>query len=334
MSDDVYDITIIGGGPTGCFALFYAGVREMKAKIIEAMNYLGGQLTALYPEKHIYDMPGFPKVLGRDLARDMEKQALQWGATVCLGEKVLDLKARDDKLWEIVTEKAVHLTKTVLICAGVGAFAPRKLGVPDIDDLVGKGAYHNMPPRDVVQGKDVLIVGGGDSAVEWALELSEGIARSVILVHRRDRFRAHEESVRRLLLSSKIKVFVNQEIKGLCDSGPGLHCVVVYDSRTKQETQLPCDVLLLGLGFVADVGTFKKWGLDIEENSIKVDTQGETNLPGVFAAGDIVTYPGKVKLIATGAAEAVAAVTAARYYLDPAAKPPAVHSSEDPRFAR
>jgi len=334
MAEDAYDITIVGGGPTGCFALFYAGVREMKAKIVEAMSNLGGQVTALYPEKYIYDVPGFPKVLGRDLVRSMELQALQWGATVCLNEKVLDLKQRDDKSWQIATDKAVHLSKTVLICAGVGAFAPRPLGLREIDALVGKGAYPNMPPRDAVAGKNVVIIGGGDSAVEWALELSEGIAGSVTLVHRRDRFRAHEESVHRMLLSPKIKVLVNHEVKGLCGHEPPLHCLVVYDNRTKQETMLNCQVLLLGLGFVADVGTFKKWGLEIEDNAIKVDTRGATNLPGIFAAGDISTYPGKVKLIATGAAEAVMAVTAARYYLDPSAKPPTAHSSEDPRFAR
>jgi len=328
--EDVCDVTIVGGGPTGCFALFYAGVRDMKAKLIEALPQLGGQLTALYPEKYIFDMPGFPKVLGRDLSKSMEEQALQWGATVCVSEKATDLTRLDD-IWQITTDKGQHFTKCIVLCSGVGAFAPRRLGIEEVERLEGDVVYYSMPPRAVVKGKNVVIVGGGDSAVEWAVELSQGMASSVTLVHRRDSFRAHEDNVHRLEISPA-RVLLSHEVKGLCDHSKALHCIIAYHNRTMKETLLPCDVLLLGLGFVADVGLLKKWGLELESNDVKVDTFMATNLPGVFAAGDIVTYPGKTKLIAAGTAEAAVAINSAKVYVDPKARKAAVHSSEDPRF--
>jgi thioredoxin reductase len=329
--EDLFDVTIIGGGPTGCFALFYAGVRAMKAKLIEALPELGGQVTALYPEKSIFDMPGFPKILGRELSKQMGQQATQWDFPVCLGEKVTDLVRHDDT-WQINTSRGEHLTRSILVCSGVGAFAPRRLGIEEIESMEGDGVYYNRPPDEIVKGKNVVIVGGGDSAVEWAIELADGIASSVTLIHRRDSFRAHEDNVNRLK-ASNVQVLLSHEVKGLCDHSKALHCVVAYHNRTHKETVLPCNVLLLGLGFVADVGLLKKWGLELEGNEVRVDTAMTTNLPGVFAAGDIVTYPGKTKLIATGTAEAAIAINSAKLYVDPSAKRTVVHSSEDPRFA-
>jgi len=188
--EDIYDLTIIGGGPVGLFGLFYAGMREMKTKVIDSLQELGGQLIAIYPEKYIYDMPGFPKVKAKDLVRDMVEQGLQYGATTALGEMVQTLRRREDGIWELVTGRGItHLSRTVVITVGAGGFEPRKLDLPGLDELEGRDVFYFVTDMEAFRDRDVLIIGGGDSAVDWALHLN-GIASSIALCHRRDKFRA------------------------------------------------------------------------------------------------------------------------------------------------
>ncbi|MBI4532280.1 MAG: NAD(P)/FAD-dependent oxidoreductase [Candidatus Latescibacteria bacterium] len=323
---EIFDITIIGGGPTGLFGAFYAGMRNVRTKIIDSLPQLGGQLSALYPEKYIYDVAGFPKILAKDLVRNLEDQALQFHPAVCLDEKVIDLQRNGDGILVLTTEPGrIHLTRTVMIAAGVGAFVPRKLDIPDFDRLEGRGVYYFVKNLQAFQGDDVLIVGGGDSAVDWALTL-EHIAKHVTLIHRRDQFRAHEESVKQLMISGvEVKVFY--ELKAIRGE-ERVESVVIFDNRTREEEERRIDVLLLNIGFLANLGPIKSWGLGIEGNGIRVNSQMETNIPGVYAAGDIADYPGKLKLIATGVGEAAVAVNNAKHYIDPSAKIFPGHSSD------
>jgi thioredoxin reductase len=325
-SQDVYDITIVGGGPSGLFAAFYAGLRAAKTKIIDSLPQLGGQLAALYPDKYIYDIPGFPQVLAKELVDRQITQAMAFSPAVCLNEKVMALHSRADGPWELHSDQGnTHLSRTVIVAAGVGAFVPRTLDVPNVDRMEGKGVYYYVQDLETFRGKNVIVVGGGDTALDWALSLYS-IAKQVTLVHRRDRFRAHEESVRNLFASpSEILLF--HELKAL----HGHDCVeaaTIFDNRTGEERMLPVDAVVSGLGYLANLGPIKEWGLEIVRNSIRVDTTMQTNLPGVYAVGDITTYEGKIKLIATATAEAAIAANYAKNYLDPQARVFPGHSSE------
>jgi thioredoxin reductase (NADPH) len=325
-TQDIFDITIIGGGPSGLFAAFYAGLRDAKTKIIDSLPQLGGQLAALYPDKYIYDIPGFPKVLAHQFVERQIDQAMQFSPTVCLDEKVLELDLDSDGLLVLETEAGkVHRSRTAIIAAGVGAFVPRTLDIPDVQRMEGKGIYYFVKDLQKFAGQRVMVVGGGDTALDWALGL-QGIASQVTLVHRRGRFRAHEESINELF-SSPSRVLVHHELEAL----HGKECIeaaTVFDNRTGEETTLEIDSLVLGLGFLANLGPIKKWGLNLVKNSILVDATMQTNLPGVFAVGDITSYEGKIKLIATATAEAAVAVNYAKSQLEPGARVFPGHSSD------
>ena len=323
---DILDITIIGGGPSGLFAAFYAGMRDARTKIIDSLPQLGGQLMALYPDKYIYDIPGFPKVLAREFVGRQVEQALDFGPQVCLDEKVTRLTRRADGLIELQTEPGnVHLSRTAIIAAGVGAFVPRTLDIPDLKEMEGKGVYYFVKDLETFQGQRVLVVGGGDTALDWAKSLL-GVARSVILIHRRGTFRAHEQSVKEVLVSSA-DVLTYYELKAL-HGDERVEAATVFDNRSGQEVTLEIDSVVLGLGFLANLGPIKEWGLDIERNSIQVDNTMQTNLPGVYAVGDITTYEGKIKLIATATAEAAIAANYAKNFIDPKSKIAPGHSSD------
>jgi thioredoxin reductase len=325
-TQDVYDITIIGGGPSGLFAAFYAGLRAARTKIIDSLPQLGGQLAALYPDKYIYDIPGFSKVLAHEFVERQVEQAMAYDPAVCLDEKVTDLKLRPDGLLELETEAGnVHLSRTAIVAAGVGAFVPRTLDIPNVERMEGKGVYYFVQDLETFRGKAVVVVGGGDTALDWALSL-QGVARQVTLIHRRDRFRAHEESVRDLFASPS-KVLLFHEIKAL-HGDEHIEAATVFDNRTGEETTLTADALVSGLGYLANLGPIKNWGLEIIKNSILVDTTMQTNLPGVYAVGDITTYEGKIKLIATATAEAAIAANYAKNYLDPGSRIFPGHSSD------
>jgi len=323
--DELFDVTIIGGGPVGLFGAFYAGMRQMKTKIIDSLPELGGQLTALYPEKFVYDMPGFPKVLARDLAEEMAVQGTRFQPTVCLTEKVLSLRHEPDGTITLTTNKAAHRTKTAIIAIGAGAFSPKKLNTPGIAEFEGRGIHYFVRDKAQFEGKRLLIVGGGDSALDWAMNL-EPIADRVTLIHRRDVFRAHEESVDWLFNRSRVDVRLWHELRRVEGNGR-LERAIVFHNQTDEDFCLDVDAVLLNIGFSADIGPVKEWGLELQGGGILVNQHMETNLPGVYAAGDIASYDGKLKLIATGVGEICIAVNYAKHRIDPAAKVFPGHSS-------
>lgn len=321
------DLTIIGGGPTGLFAAFYAGMRGISARIVDSLPDLGGQLMALYPEKYIYDVGGFPRILARDLAKALIDQGLQFGADVRLEEQVQTLEKHENG-FTIATDKDSYPTKTILIAAGKGAFAPRSLECPGYDELLGKGvAYHVKDPA-VYHGKKVLVVGGGDSAVDWVLNLKGKVTR-LILIHRRDGFRAHAHSMKLLresVDSGEIELLTHKEVRSI-DGDGCVRAVTIFDNRTNEETTFDVDAIIALIGFKPDLGPLAHWGLEFEKNSIRVNARLETNIPGIFAAGDIATYEGKLELIATGFSEAVMAVNHAVQLINPAARYNPGHST-------
>ena len=326
LERDVYDVTSIGGGPVGLFAAFYAGMRGLKTKIIDSLPELGGQLIAVYPEKYIYDVAGFPKILAKDYVAGAVEQALSTGAVACLEEAVVGLERLEPEgLIRLTTEKREHWTRTVIICAGVGSFEPKRLEAPGVREFEGRGVHYLVRDLEAFRDKDVVIVGGGDSAVDWALSVYP-LARQVTLIHR-SKFRAHERSVQQLHESPVRLYYPFYEVKEVRGNA-WLEEVCVHQTRTGEEQVVPAQEMIVAIGFAADLGPLKAWGLTIERNSIVVDPQTMgTGIPGVFAAGDVVTYPSKFKLIATGVAEAIIAVNHAVVYLDPSARLDAGHST-------
>lgn len=318
------DITVIGGGPAGLFAAFYAGMRKASVTLIESMPQLGGQLSALYPEKYIYDIAGFPKVTAQDLVNNLIEQCKLFQPNFYLEEKVLKVTKKEERLFEVITNKRTHFTKSIIITAGCGAFEPRKLTVPEADRFEPTNLHYFVSDKQKFSDKDVLIAGGGDSAVDWALML-EPIAKSVTLIHRRDKFRAHEHSVE-LLQQSSVKVITPREISELIGD-THIEKVIISDPKNEIREELNVDEVIVSFGFVSSLGPILEWGLEIENGSIKVNSKMESNIPGIFAAGDIATYPGKVKLIAVGFGEAPTAVNNAKQYIDPQARLQPGHSS-------
>jgi len=306
------------------FAAFYAGMRQTSCKLIESMPELGGQLSALYPEKFIYDVAGFPQVRAKELVDRLREQMDRFPIDVRLGEKVLEVNKRGERDFEVVTDKGVHYSKAVIITAGVGAFEPRRLELEEAGRFEGTNLHYFVNDLNRFQGQDVVITGGGDSAVDWSLML-EPVAKSVTIVHRRDKFRAHEHSVEQLKNSS-VRIVTPAEITAL-HGGDRIERVTVTDKKTGQTEELAADALIVSFGFVSSLGPISEWGLEIENGSIKVDTRMETSVPGIFAAGDITTYPGKLKLITVGFGEAPTAVNNAKVYIDPDAKLSPGHSS-------
>lgn len=317
MDSDIFDVTVIGGGPCGLFATFYAGMRGLKAKIIDALPELGGQLTALYPEKYIYDIAGFPKVLARDLAKNLIEQMMQFKPEVCLEERVLSISYdfnNGQKIILLHTDTTIHKTKTVIVSLGAGAFKPRRLDVPASQRFENNGLYYGVKSKEVFRNKVIGIIGGGDSAFDWTLNLYD-VAKKITIIHRRDVFRAHEDSIEKVKkLGVEMKLFYEvKELKGQ----EKLEGAVIYDNRSKKDEFFPADALIINIGFIADVSFLKNWGLQLEGNSIKVNERCESNIPGIYGCGDIITREGKLKLIATGFGEAITAVCYAKQYIDP-----------------
>lgn len=332
-SDEIFDVAIIGGGPTGQYAAYYAGLRGMKTKVIDSLPQLGGQLAALYPEKYIFDVAGYAKVYARDLVENLTEQMMQYGPTLALDEKVVSLVSSDGLVTmeteheshQVVT-RHTHYAKSAIIAAGVGAFLPRKIAQAGLEELEGRGVHYFVTDKSILAGKRLMVVGGGDSAFDWSLNLYDA-AKSIVQIHRTDKFRAHEDTVEKVkALPIELKTFY--ELKTV-HGEEHVEGVTIFDNRTKEEVYYECDELLMNLGFLTNLGPIKQWGFEIVGNSIQVNTRMETNIPGVYGAGDIVTYDGKLKLIATGFGEAAISVNHAKAHVDPTAKVNPGHSSEN-----
>jgi thioredoxin reductase (NADPH) len=325
MVTDV-DLLVVGAGPTGLYAAYYAGFRGMRVAVVDSLTEPGGQLMALYPEKPIYDVAGYPAVLARDLASQLVEQASSADPTYLLGRRAEGLTRRDDGGLVIDLDGGDQVvTKAVVISAGIGTFTPRAL--PGGDAFLGKGLRYVVTDLSALHDRDVLIVGGGDSAVDWALVLADK-ASSVTLVHRRDQFRAHEGSVAQLR-ASKVNVLTPYAPHEVLPGEDGrVRAVDVVNKQTEEHLVIECDEVVAALGFVADLGPLQSWGLELSKRHIVVDSTMSTNVPGVFAAGDIVEYPGKVRLISTGFGEAATAVNNAAPIIDPTAKVFPGHSSD------
>ncbi|MFD9628001.1 NAD(P)/FAD-dependent oxidoreductase [Peribacillus muralis] len=325
VNEKVYDITIIGGGPVGLFTAFYGGMRQASVKIIESLPQLGGQLSALYPEKYIYDIAGFPKVRAQELVNNLKEQMAKFEQTIVLEQAVQELEKQADGVFKLTTDKEIHYSKTIIITAGNGAFQPRRIEIDDAKKYESSNLHYFIDDLNHFAGKKVAVFGGGDSAVDWALML-EPIADKVSIIHRRDKFRAHEHSVENLI-NSKVEIMTPYIPSDLIGTEGQIHTVAIKDTKGEDTKTLDVEAVIVNYGFISSLGPIKNWGLDIQKNSILVNTKMETNIPGIYAAGDIATYDGKVKLIASGFGEAPTAVNHAKQYIDPKAKVQPMHSS-------
>jgi thioredoxin reductase len=324
------DVLIVGAGPVGLFGAYYAGVRGLRTAVVDSLSQVGGQVTAMYPEKQIYDIAGFPAVSGRDLVSGLVAQAAQQEPTYLLGQEAQLLKripGEDGPDTLVVTTSAgteVHCT-AVVVTGGIGTFTPRPL--PAGEEFLGRGLDYFVPSAADYAGKDVVIVGGGDSAVDWALML-EPIAARVTLVHRREAFRAHAASVAQVRGTS-VEILTNAQVTGL-EGGTEVEKAVVTVKDQPPRT-LTCQRVVAALGFTANLGPLREWGLELHDNRhLVVDSAMRTNVPGVFAAGDITDYDGKVRLIAVGFGEVATAVNNAAVHIDPAAQLFPGHSTDQP----
>jgi thioredoxin reductase (NADPH) len=307
------DALIIGAGPVGLFQVFELGLLEIKAHVVDSLAYVGGQCIELYPDKPIYDIPAVPVCTGRELTESLLKQIQPFGATFHLGQTVTLLESQHDGRFRVQTSRdTVFLTRTIFIAAGVGAFEARPLRVPGIERFLDSQLFYRVKNPAAFAGKNLVIAGGGDSALDWALNFAQAgphRAGSVILLHRRDGFRAAPASVakmRDLCEASQMRFLVGQ-VAGFEEEGGRLSALTVMGADSISRT-VPLDALLVFFGLSPRLGPIANWGLDIERKQVKVNTETfETNIPGIYAVGDINTYPGKKKLILSGFHEAALA---------------------------
>jgi ferredoxin/flavodoxin---NADP+ reductase len=311
----VVDITILGAGPAGLAAAYYAGHRDASVRIIESLEQLGGQVAAVYPEKHVYDVAGHPKILGTKLVELCAEQGLQYGAEVRLGEEVqtLDRLSQDgEELLSVDTDKGgPYLSRALIITAGHGAFEPRKLGIEGIEEWEGRGVHYFVREKDAFRDRTCVIVGGGDSALDWTLGLQDTAKPPIALVHRRDRFRALESSVseaKALEGEGRVRIFTPCEVREIHGDG-SVEAVSIENTTTGEIEQVPCEALITLLGFHSHLGAIAEWGLELEgKRQVRIDPKTcETSLPGIYAAGDAAGYEGKITLITIGMGEAAIA---------------------------
>jgi len=324
--DEIRDITVIGAGPVGLSTAFWAGMREASSRIIDSLPEIGGQLTTLYPEKWIFDVPGHPKILARDLVELHRRQTLeQFDVPVHLettAETISWEGEGDDRLVVLHTDKGELRSRTVIVAGGHGAFEPKKLPGYDLTPWEGRGAHYLVGEKKAFQGKRVMIIGGGDSACDWVVNLLD-TAERVSLVHRREGFRAHEATVKEVMdagESGRIDIHVPYQVKEVTGNGAIESVRLFHTDDEAQEIEVPCDALLLQLGFKTQLGPLKEWGFEISKGAIQVDQLFGTSLERVWACGDITSFDGKLKLIATGYAEAAIAVAQAVHHIRPEMK--------------
>lgn len=317
----LYDITIVGGGPVGLFTAFYAHLRQAKVKIIDSMPQLGGQPAILYPEKTILDIPAYRQLTGQELTDNLLSQLEPFDTSICLNETVTGIKTGE--VIEITTNKGRHASKTVIIAMGGGAFRPRPLEIEGADQFAN--IHYHVSNLQQYAGQKIAVLGGGDSAVDWALAF-EKIAKKTSLIHRREAFRALEHSVADLKVSDVdvLTPYIPSQLKGHGDLATEL---VVQKVKADEELTIPFDHLFVNYGFKSSVGTLKEWGLDLKRHRIIVNQKQETSIPGVYAVGDCCFYDGKVDLIATGFGEAPTAVNNAMHFINPTERVQPKHST-------
>ena len=313
----------------GLYGAYYAGVRGLSVALVDSLSQVGGQVSAMYPEKQIYDIAGFPAVSGRDLVRGLVDQAAAQHPTYLLGQEAQRLDRLDDGRLRVTTSTGTAVTTgAVVVTGGIGTFTPRPL--PAGEDFLGRGLEYFVPSSQEYVGRDVLVVGGGDSALDWCLML-QPLASSVTLVHRREKFRAHAATVDQVRASG-VTILTDAQVTGL-DGGDAVEKAEVT-VKGEEPRVLPCQRVVAALGFTANLGPLREWGVDLHDNRhLVVDSAMRTNVPGVFAAGDITDYDGKVRLIAVGFGEVATAVNNAAVHIDPDAQLFPGHSTDLPHDA-
>ncbi|MBT8099478.1 MAG: NAD(P)/FAD-dependent oxidoreductase [Gammaproteobacteria bacterium] len=313
------DALIIGAGPVGLFQVFELGLLGIKAHILDSLREPGGQCTELYPDKPIYDIPGIPVCSGQELVDALLKQIEPFNATFHLGDEVTELRQREDGSFDVHSSRRKHfVAKTIFIAGGVGSFQPRKIRLAGLEAFEDEFVFYRVRDPDRFAGLDVVILGGGDSALDWVLALIDKV-KSLVLVHRRPEFRAAPATVAQMqaLCEADKMRFIEGKIKAFDADDETLRAVTIA-SNTGEDIDLKLDALLAFFGLAPKLGPIADWGLDINRKTINVDTEKfETNIPGIFAVGDINQYPGKKKLILSGFHEAALAAFAAKAILEP-----------------
>jgi len=313
------DIVIVGAGPVGLFAVFQCGMLDMTCHVVDTLDMIGGQCAALYPEKPIYDIPAWPKISGEGLIDRLAEQAAPFKPVYHLGQQVVAVE-KQGQMWRVKTSQGVQIdAKAVFIAGGAGSFGPNRPPIKGLDEYEGRSVFYYVRKRDDFKNKRVVIAGGGDSAVDWAISLSE-VASGIAVIHRRDEFRAAPDSVkklRELAALGRIEMVVPYQLHGL-DGANGQLKSVIVKTLQGEERRVPADILLPFYGLAMNLGPIAQWGLDLHKQQIAVEAATlETNQSGIFCIGDMAHYPGKLKLILQGFSEAAMAAHAAHHRVHP-----------------
>ncbi|MBY7143937.1 NAD(P)/FAD-dependent oxidoreductase [Virgibacillus sp. NKC19-3] len=323
---ELYDVTIIGGGPVGLFTAFYSGMREMKTKVIEYLPFLGGKVPYFYPEKIIRDVGGIPQLSGEQLTENLIEQAKTFDPTIVLEEQVTEVKKCEDGTFLLTSSNgARHHTKAIILATGFGILKSVKLDLPGAEEYEEKSLYYTIRKLDHFKGKQVLVSGGGNSAVDWANEL-ESIAEKVTVVYRRPSFSGIESNITKMMNSS-VDILQPYELVELKGKNGQISSTITKHTDTHNQKEIPVDNIIVNHGFHIDLGAIEQWGMQMNNGSIQVDDQMSTSIPGIFAVGDIASFPGKLNLIAGGFNEGPIAVNNAKLHSSPEAQLETIYST-------
>ncbi|SHE89266.1 thioredoxin reductase (NADPH) [Seinonella peptonophila] len=324
MTQTIYDVTIIGGGPIGMFSTFYSGMRDLKTKLIESRNELGGQISMFYPQKILRDIGGIPEIAGQDLVKQLTQQTQTFQPTIVFNQFVSKLESLSERIYRLTsTTGETHLTRTIVLTVGAGRFKPVPLEVKGAERFTAQTHYF-IQDLSKFRDQHVVISGGGNGAVDWANELKQ-VAKSVTVIHRREDFTGHESSVNEM--KETCDVFSDYRLLRLDGEDHYLQKVIIQSNKTGEKKALPADELIVNHGIHGSYGGIAHWGLQMENNRFVVNENMETNLPGIFAAGDAAIYPSKLKLIIGGFTEGPKAINSVKRYLDPKALEMAMYST-------